>query len=85
MKKFLVNEEEKNRILNLHKKLISEQQLGNTRFNTASSALGSIQLPTIPTVFRPASTGQKFAYQEKEGEVKKEGGKKQTVQASNLD
>ena len=26
MKKFIVNEEEKNRILNLHKKLISEQQ-----------------------------------------------------------
>ena len=69
MKKFIVNEEEKNRILNLHKKLISEQQLGNTRFNTASSALGSRQLPTFPTVFRPVSTGQKFAYQEKEGEV----------------
>jgi murein L,D-transpeptidase YcbB/YkuD len=30
MKKFIVNEEEKNRILNLHKKLISEQQIGNT-------------------------------------------------------
>jgi len=72
MKKFLVNEEEKNRILNLHKKLISEQ-LGNTRFNTASSALGSRQLPTIPTVFRPADTSQdptqQFAFKEKEGEV----------------
>ena len=73
MKKFIVNEEEKNRILNLHKKLISEQQLGNTRFNTASSDLGSIQLPTIPTVFRPADTSQdptqRFAFKEKEGEV----------------
>jgi murein L,D-transpeptidase YcbB/YkuD len=73
MKKFIVNEEEKNRILNLHKKLISEQQLGNTRFNTASSAFGSIQLPTLPTVFRPADTSQdptqQSASQEIEGEV----------------
>jgi hypothetical protein len=72
MKKFIVNEEEKNRILNLHKKLISEQ-LGNPRFNTASSALGSRQLPTLPTVFRPADTSQdpsqRFAFKEKEGEV----------------
>jgi hypothetical protein len=73
MKKFIVNEEEKNRILNLHKKLISEQQLGNTRFNTASSDLGSRQLPTFPTVFRPADTSQdpsqRFDFKEKEGEV----------------
>jgi hypothetical protein len=72
MKKFIVNEEEKNRILNLHKKLISEQ-LGSTRFNTASSALGSRQLPTLPTVFRPADTSQdptqRFAFKEKEGEA----------------
>ena len=67
MKKFIVNEEEKNRILNLHKKLISEQ-LENPRFNTASSALGSRQLPTLPTVFRPNPT-QQFAFKEKEGEV----------------
>jgi murein L,D-transpeptidase YcbB/YkuD len=70
MKKFLVNEEEKNRILNLHKKLISEQltQIGNTKVGAASK-YGATQLPTLPTVFRPASTGQQFAYQEKEGEV----------------
>jgi murein L,D-transpeptidase YcbB/YkuD len=70
MKKFIVNEEEKNRILNLHKKLISEQmtQMGNTKIGAASK-LGATQLPTFPTVFRPASTGQQFAYQEKEGEV----------------
>jgi murein L,D-transpeptidase YcbB/YkuD len=70
MKKFLVNEEEKNRILNLHKKLISEQQIGNTRFNTASSALGTTQ---IPSVFRSANTSQaptqQSASQEIEGEV----------------
>jgi peptidoglycan hydrolase-like protein with peptidoglycan-binding domain len=70
MKKFLVNEEEKNRILNLHKKLISEQltQIGNTRVGAASK-LGGTQLPTLPTVLRPTSTGQQFSYQEKEGEV----------------
>jgi hypothetical protein len=56
MNKFIINEEEKNRIINLHKKLISEQQLGNTRFNTASSGLGSRQLPTLPRVLRPTST-----------------------------
>jgi murein L,D-transpeptidase YcbB/YkuD len=73
MKKFLVNEEEKNRILNLHKKLISEQQLGNTRFNTASTGLGSTQLPTLPQAFRranmpdPKTTFRGF--EEKEGEV----------------
>jgi murein L,D-transpeptidase YcbB/YkuD len=70
MKKFIVNEEEKNRILNLHKKLISEQmtQMGNNRIGAASK-LGATQLPTLPTVLRPTSTGQQFAYQEKEGEV----------------
>lgn len=56
MNKFIINEEEKNRIINLHKKLISEQQLGNTRFNTTSSGLGSRQLPTLPRVLRPTST-----------------------------
>ena len=70
MKKFIVNEEEKNRILNLHKKLISEQQIGNTRFNTASSALGSTQ---IPSVFRSANTSQdptqQSTSQERAGEV----------------
>jgi murein L,D-transpeptidase YcbB/YkuD len=74
MKKFIVTEEEKNRILNLHKKLISEQmtQIGNTRIGAASK-LGATQLPTIPTVFRPADTSQdptqRFAFKEKEGEV----------------
>jgi hypothetical protein len=74
MRKFIVNEEEKNRILNLHKKLISEQmtQIGNTKIGTASK-LGATQLPTFPTVFRPADTSQdptqRFAFQEKEGEV----------------
>jgi hypothetical protein len=44
MKKFIVNEEEKNRILNLHKKLISEQmtQIGNTKIGAASK-YGAIQ------------------------------------------
>jgi hypothetical protein len=73
MKKFLVNEEEKNRILNLHKKLISEQQLGNTRFNTASTGLGSTQLPTLPQAFRranmPGPQTTFRGYEEKEGEV----------------
>jgi hypothetical protein len=55
MNKFIINEEEKNRIINLHKKLISEQ-IGNTRFNTASTGLGSTQLPTLPRVLRPTST-----------------------------
>jgi murein L,D-transpeptidase YcbB/YkuD len=73
MKKFLVNEEEKNRILNLHKKLISEQQLGNTRFNTASTGIGSTQLPTLPQAFRRANMPDPQTtfrgYEEKEGEV----------------
>jgi hypothetical protein len=73
MKKFILHEEEKNRILNLHKKLISEQQLGNTRFNTTSTGLGSTQLPTLPQAFRranmpdPETTFRGF--EEKEGEV----------------
>jgi hypothetical protein len=73
MKKFIVHEEEKNRILNLHKKLISEQQLGNTRFNTTSSGLGSTQLPTLPQAFRRANMPDPETtfrgYEEKEGEV----------------
>jgi hypothetical protein len=73
MKKFILHEEEKNRILNLHKKLISEQQLGNTRSNTASSGLGSIQLPTLPQAFRRANMPDPEAtfrgFKEKEGEV----------------
>jgi hypothetical protein len=73
MKKFIVHEEEKNRILNLHKKLISEQQLGNTRFNTTSSGLGSTQLPTLPQAFRRANMPDPQTtfrgYEEKEGEV----------------
>ena len=73
MKKFIVNEEEKNRIINLHKKLISEQPLGNNRFNTASTGLGSRQLPVLPQAMRrsnmpdPSTTFRGF--QEKEGEV----------------
>ena len=70
MKKFIVTEEERNRILNLHKKLISEQmtpmtQIGNTRIGAASK-YGATQLPTIPTVFRPNNQDptQKFAFQE---------------------
>jgi hypothetical protein len=55
MNKFIINEEEKNRIINLHKKLISEQ-LNDPRYTTASRDLGSRQLPTLPRVFRPAST-----------------------------
>jgi murein L,D-transpeptidase YcbB/YkuD len=73
MKKFIVHEDEKNRILNLHKKLISEQQLGNTRFNTASAGLGSKQLPTLPQAFRRANMPDPETtfrgYEEKEGEV----------------
>jgi murein L,D-transpeptidase YcbB/YkuD len=73
MKKFILHEEEKNRILNLHKKLISEQQLGNTRFNTASAGLGSKQLPTLPQAFRRANMPDPETtfrgYEEKEGEV----------------
>jgi hypothetical protein len=73
MKKFIVHEDEKNRILNLHKKLISEQQLGNTRFNTASTGLGSKQLPTLPQAFRRANMPDPETtfrgYEEKEGEV----------------
>jgi len=73
MKKFIVHEDEKNRILNLHKKLISEQQLGNTRFNTASTGLGSRQLPTLPQAFRRANMPDPETtfrgYEEKEGEV----------------
>ena len=37
MKKFIVNEEEKNRILNLHKKLISEQQSVETEGEVSAS------------------------------------------------
>ena len=72
MKKFILHEEEKNRILNLHKKLISEQ-LGNTRFNTTSTGLGSTQLPTLPQAFRRANMPDPQTtfrgYEEKEGEV----------------
>lgn len=73
MKKFIVNEEEKNRIINLHKKLISEQTSGNNRFNTASTGLGSRQLPVLPQAMRrsnmpdPSTTFRGF--QEKAGEV----------------
>lgn len=63
MIKFIVNEEEKNRILNLHKKLISEQSLGNTRFDTASRTLGATQLPSV---FRTATSQPST---EVEGEV----------------
>ena len=55
MNKFIINEEEKNRIINLHKKLISEQ-LNDPRYTTASRGLGSTQLPTLPRVLRPTST-----------------------------
>lgn len=55
MNKFIINEEEKNRIINLHKKLISEQ-LNNPQYTAASRGLGSTQLPTLPRVFRPEST-----------------------------
>lgn len=55
MNKFIINEEEKNRIINLHKKLISEQ-LNDPRYTTASRDLGSRQLPTLPRAYRPTST-----------------------------
>jgi murein L,D-transpeptidase YcbB/YkuD len=69
MKKFIVNEEEKNRILNLHKKLISEQSTSQERAGEVSASffeqnkIGNYS-EDISSAETPDSSGGKTGFRE---------------------